>query len=51
MFTFNRNWGFVVLAVYLIVVGLMLLVPTIGIPPVVPGVLALVSGILILINR
>jgi hypothetical protein len=39
------------LAIYLILVGIMALVSGIAIPPVVMGILALAAGILILIGR
>ena len=47
----QSNWGFLVLAIYLIVAGISALVTGVNIPPVVPGVLALIAGILILINK
>jgi hypothetical protein len=50
-FAFTSSYGMLVLAVYLIVVGIMTLVTGVAIPPVVPGVLALVAGVLLLINR
>ncbi len=49
--TFNRNIGFILLAIYLILIGIMSIVPSIAIPPIVLGIIALVSGIFILINR
>jgi hypothetical protein len=48
---FTGNWGFLFLAIYLILVGIVSLVGGLAIPPVVFGVLALVAGILILIGR
>ena len=48
---FQRNIGFLLLAVYLILVGLVALVPSLAIPSIVFGVIALVSGIFILIGR
>lgn len=48
---FNGNYGLLVLAVYLIVVGLATLITGFAIPPVVTGVLALVAGVLLLIGR
>ena len=39
------------LAIYLILVGIMALVSGIVIPPIVMGILALAAGILILIGR
>lgn len=50
---FNRPWniGFLLLAIYLILVGLIALVPAIAIPSIILGVLALVAGIFILLGR
>jgi len=48
---FPRNIGFTLLAVYLILVGIIALAPGIAIPSIVLGVLALVSGIFILLGR
>lgn len=48
---FTRNIGFLLLAVYLILVGLIALVPSFAIPTVVFGIIALVSGIFILIGK
>lgn len=48
---FINNWGFILLAVYLILVGITQLVTTLAIPAVVFGVLAIVAGVLILIGR
>lgn len=42
---FNGNLGFLLLAIYLILVGLALLIPAFAIPAVVLGILALASGI------
>jgi hypothetical protein len=50
-FSFASNWGIIVLGVYLIVVGISTLVTGFVIPPVVHGVLALVAGVLLLLNR
>lgn len=47
---FINNWGFILLAIYLILVGLSHLV-ALGIPAVVFGILALLAGILILVGR
>lgn len=47
---FGRNIGFLLLAIYLILVGLGL-VAAIAIPAILLGVLALLSGIFILIGR
>jgi hypothetical protein len=47
---FINNWGMILLAVYLILVGLASLAGLV-IPSVIYGILALVAGILILIGR
>ena len=44
------NWGFILLAIYLILVGVSTLA-AVAIPAVVMGVLALLAGILILVGR
>lgn len=44
------NWGFILLAVYLILVGVIALA-SVAISPIIIGVIALVAGILILIGR
>lgn len=49
--TFITNIGFILLAVYLILIGIVSLVPALAIPPIVLGVIALISGIFILIGR
>jgi len=46
----TRNIGQILLAVYLILVGVISLAG-IAIPPIVMGILALVAGIFILIQR
>lgn len=48
---FPRNIGFILLAIYLILVGITALVPGLTIPSIVEGVIALVAGIFILIGR
>lgn len=48
--TITRNIGMLLLAIYLILVGIVALV-AIAIPPVLTGVIALVAGIFILIGR
>jgi hypothetical protein len=48
---FINNIGFILLAIYLILVGLTILVPSIAIPAIVLGILALAAGIFILIGR
>jgi len=50
MFMF-KNIGFLLLAIYLIIIGLMAIVPSLAIPAIVMGILALVAGIFILIGR
>lgn len=47
----TRNIGFLLLAIYLILVGIIALVPGLAIPPIVMGIVALVAGIFILIGR
>ena len=47
---FTKNIGMLLLAIYLILVGLMTLF-TIAIPAVVMGILALAAGIFILIGK
>ncbi len=44
------NWGFILLAVYLILTGISI-VASVAISPLIVGVIALVAGILILIGR
>ena len=46
----QRNVGLLVLAVYLILVGLSSFA-ALGLPPVLMGLLALIAGILILVGR
>ncbi len=48
---FIKNIGFILLAIYLILIGITALVPAIAIPSIVMAILALVSGIFILIGR
>jgi uncharacterized membrane protein HdeD (DUF308 family) len=47
----QKNLGLLLLAIYLILVGITTLFHTIAIPVVVTGILALAAGILILIGR
>ncbi len=47
----TRNIGMLLLAIYLILVGLTVIVGGIAIPPIVMGILALASGIFILLGR
>jgi hypothetical protein len=46
----TKNLGMLLLAIYLILVGIMALVH-VAIPAIVMGILALLAGILILIGR
>ena len=47
----QKNLGLLLLAIYLILVGIIALFHTIAIPVVVMGILALAAGVLILIGR
>ncbi|HET9417884.1 MAG TPA: hypothetical protein VFO30_00955 [Chthoniobacterales bacterium] len=49
--TITRNVGMLLLAIYLILIGITVLFAGIAIPPVLTGVIALVAGIFILIGR
>lgn len=51
MFGHAWNIGFLLLAIYLILVGLTALIPALAIPSIILGVLALIAGIFILIGR
>lgn len=46
-----KNIGFILLAVYLILVGIMALVPSLPIPGIVAAIIAIVSGVFILIGK
>lgn len=48
---FSGNIGFLLLAIYLILVGLGTLISGFAIPAIILGILALAAGILILIGR
>lgn len=48
---FTNNIGFLLLAIYLILLGLTGIVPAIAIPGIVLAILALLAGIFILIGR
>jgi hypothetical protein len=48
---FGKNIGFLLLAIYLILVGLMSIIPALVVPVIVMGILALLSGIFIIIGR
>lgn len=47
---FIDNIGFILLAIYLILVGISLITGLL-IPPIITGIIALVAGIFILIGR
>jgi len=47
----TKNLGMLLLAIYLILIGVSALIHTIAIPAIVMGILALAAGILILIGR
>jgi hypothetical protein len=47
----TKNLGMLVLAIYLILVGIVSLIPAIAIPGIVMAILALVAGILILLGK
>jgi len=51
MINVTKNLGMLLLAIYLILVGIMALAGGIVIPPVVMGILALAACVLILIGR
>lgn len=48
---FTRNIGFLLLAVYLILIGVSVLLPAFVLPHLALGILALVAGIFILIGK
>lgn len=48
---FTGNIGFICLGIYLILVGIIALVPGIALPVIIPGILALIAGIFILLGR
>lgn len=48
---FINNIGFIFLAVYLILVAFMALIPSIIIPGIILGIVALIAGIFILLGR
>ncbi|KTD66954.1 hypothetical protein Lste_3160 [Legionella steelei] len=48
---FTKNIGFILLAVYLIIIALTVLAPGIAIPSTITAVVALVAAIFILIGR
>lgn len=48
---FISNIGFILLAIYLILIGITALIPDLAIPGIIYGILALLSGVFILIGR
>jgi len=50
MIAFTKNIGFILLAVYLILVGISSFTPII-LPSIIIGIIALLAGIFILIGR
>jgi hypothetical protein len=50
-FALISNIGFILLAIYLILVGITAIIPGLAIPGIIFGVLALLAGIFILIGR
>lgn len=48
---FINNIGFILLAVYLILVGIIAIMPGIGIPSIVLGIIAFAAGIFILLGK
>ena len=48
---FTSNIGFLLLAIYLILVGLVSIIPAFAIPTIVLGIIALIAGIFILIGK
>ena len=48
---FTRSIGFILLAIYLIIIGIMAIIPGFAIPIIVPGIFALLAGIFILIGK
>lgn len=48
---FTGNIGMLLLAIYLILIGVSVLVSSLTIPPIVLGILALVSGIFLIIGK
>ena len=45
------NLGFILLAVYLLLIAISILIPALAIPTVIIGLVALAAGIFILIGR
>lgn len=51
MMSITKNLGMLLLAIYLLVGGVTALVPALAIPAVIPSLLAVLAGVLILINK
>ena len=47
----TKNLGMLLLGIYLILVGIISLIPALAIPSIVTGIVALVAGILILLGK
>jgi hypothetical protein len=47
----TKNIGMLLLAIYLILTGIIALVPALGIPGIVTAIVALVAGVMILIGK
>lgn len=47
----TKNIGMLLLAIYLILVGLMSLIPALALPGIILGILALAAGIMILLGK
>jgi len=47
----TKNLGMLLLGIYLILVGIISLIPGLAIPGIITGILALVAGILILLGK
>lgn len=47
----TNNIGLLVLAIYLILVGISEIIPALSLPTIIYGLLAIIAGVLILIGR
>jgi hypothetical protein len=47
----TSNIGFIVLAIYLMLLGIVSIVPSLAIPSLVFGLIALIAGIFILLGK
>ena len=47
----TKNLGMLVLAIWLILTGLVIVVPAIALPAILMGVIAIIAGVLILLGR